>query len=244
MSLSEQIKSELDVIQANVPKVYDKGFKDGVTSTEEEKGTMNIKYVNRIAHLFNGVRFSDVQKIVIDAYDELSECNYAFGNCEGTLKTVVINAPNNTDITSVSFQNCFSNNEVIEEVDLSGMDTYEGIVITTQGFNAMFNFASSLKTIKGRLNPYNAQNYQYAFNQCSALEDVEFISGSIYPSWNSGISFLRCSKLTDKSIQSIIDGLCDLTGETAQKLSLHTNVINKLTDEQKVQILSKNWTVG
>ena len=50
---------------------------------------------------------------------------------------------------------------------------------------------------------------------------------------------MRSSKLSAESVQSIIDGLA-IVG-TAQTLTLHSSIV--LTDEQKAQISSKNWTL-
>ena len=44
-------------------------------------------------------------------------------------------------------------------------------------------------------------------------------------------------------MQSIIDGLKDLTGAESQTLTFHSAVGNKLTDTQKATITAKNWTL-
>ena len=49
--------------------------------------------------------------------------------------------------------------------------------------------------------------------------------------------------LTDESIQSVIDALKDLTGETALTVTFCAGVGAKLTDEQKATITAKNWTL-
>ncbi len=54
----------------------------------------------------------------------------------------------------------------------------------------------------------------------------------------------HCSKLDDGTIQSVIEGLADLTGGTAQTLTLHADVIAKLTDDQLTVIAQKNWNVA
>lgn len=49
--------------------------------------------------------------------------------------------------------------------------------------------------------------------------------------------------LSDASVQNIIDVLADLTGQTAKVITFHADVFDKLTDEQKATITSKNWTL-
>ena len=82
--------------------------------------------------------------------------------------------------------------------------------------------------------------FNNAFSYCRELQEISFVKESIHRT----ISFWASSKLTDESIQSIIDGLADLTGQTAQKLSFHSVVTNKITEEQYEQIANKNWILG
>ena len=77
------------------------------------------------------------------------------------------------------------------------------------------------------------------FSVCSSLKNISFVAGCIKKS----ISFSQ-SPLTDESIQSIIDGLADLTGQTAQTITFHSDVKNKLTEEQIASATSKNWNIA
>jgi hypothetical protein len=65
------------------------------------------------------------------------------------------------------------------------------------------------------------------------------ISGTI----GKTISFAQSKKLSDASIQSIIDALADLTGQTALKVSFHSDTILKLTEDQIATISAKNWDI-
>ena len=78
------------------------------------------------------------------------------------------------------------------------------------------------------------------FYHCYALKNISFVAGCIKKS----ISFAQSDKLTDESIQSIIDGLADLTGQTAQTITFHPDVKNKLTEEQIASVTSKNWNIA
>ena len=78
-----------------------------------------------------------------------------------------------------------------------------------------------------------------AFFYSTNLEEVRF-SGVI----GKSIGFADCSKLSVDSVQSVIDHLKDLTGQTAQTLTFHATVKGKLTDAQKSAITAKNWTLG
>jgi len=74
---------------------------------------------------------------------------------------------------------------------------------------------------------------------CVALKEVRFVPNTIKVNMNVN----TCEALSAESIQSIIDALVDLTGQTAQKLEWHTDVLLKLTDEQFATITAKNWTM-
>lgn len=85
-------------------------------------------------------------------------------------------------------------------------------------------------------------NNGLAFNMNYALKEVRFVPLCI----NKNISFNHSSQLSDVSIQSIIDGLADLTGQTAQTLSVHKDVKAniKANEEWLTAITSKNWTLA
>jgi hypothetical protein len=52
------------------------------------------------------------------------------------------------------------------------------------------------------------------------------------------------ASLTPESVQNIIDALADLTGQTAQMLTLNSSIVDSLTDVQWADIRAKNWNVG
>lgn len=79
----------------------------------------------------------------------------------------------------------------------------------------------------------------YEFFNCYALEEIRIKTGTL----NKSMAVAQSDKLSAESIQSIIDGLADLTGQTTQTLTLHATVGAKLTDEQKATVTAKNWTL-
>ena len=126
-------------------------------------------------------------------------------------------------------------------------------------FNYMFE-ACGVSAIP-LLNCINGTNFTYVFNGCTNLHTIEKII--VNKDLELDRCFVNCSKLqniifegeigkninigyspllTMESIQSIIDGLA--TVETAQTLTLHTNVKAKLTEEQLATITSKNWNLA
>lgn len=76
------------------------------------------------------------------------------------------------------------------------------------------------------------------FNPATNLTTMT-ISGTIATSLN-----LKWSpSLSNASVQNIIDCLKDLSGATAQKLTLHKTVVANMTQAQKDAISAKNWTL-
>jgi hypothetical protein len=106
-------------------------------------------------------------------------------------------------------------------------------------FSGMFNWSAKIGEI-GEMNISNATNVSSMFNYCFGLERISFVPECIKVS----ISFAQSNLLNDASIQSIIDGLADLTGKTAQTLTLHATVGGKLTQAQKDAASAKNWTLA
>ena len=99
-------------------------------------------------------------------------------------------------------------------------------------------YLKRIKSVKFNNNIASANNRASMFTGTKLLEDIT-INGTI----NFSISFSECSNLTNASVQSIIDSLVDLTGQTAQTLTFHATVGAKLTDAQKATITAKNWTL-
>jgi hypothetical protein len=102
----------------------------------------------------------------------------------------------------------------------------------------MFNGCTDLECIDGIEFPN--KTYTTMFANCKSLKSITVGSGTI----RDTISFDACLLLSDESIQSIIDGLADLTGSTAKTITFHADVKAKLTEAQISQITSKNWTLA
>ena len=101
-----------------------------------------------------------------------------------------------------------------------------------------FQWCTNLHTIdKVILKDDGSQNIGAICNWCTNLVEIRF-EGTI----GSNVSFSHSSKLSEESVDSIVDALMinehsalDLT------LTLHSNVISRLTDQQLYIISHKNW---
>ncbi len=103
--------------------------------------------------------------------------------------------------------------------------------------NLTFSGCTNLVTIP-LLKLINVTKYENPFSKCEKLQNIT-IDGSIDVNFNISATAV----LTNDSVQSIIDHLKDLTGQSAQTLTFHTDVGARLTDAQKATITAKNWTL-
>lgn len=103
-------------------------------------------------------------------------------------------------------------------------------------------FAQNSKLVSVTGTPVNISTFRYTdvFSGNPLLEEIRFAAGGIANSFDIAYS----SKLSDKSIQSVIDGLADCTGLTTRIIYFHTTVVKKLTEKQLKQVSSKNWSIG
>lgn len=104
----------------------------------------------------------------------------------------------------------------------------------------LFNGRGSLEEIIGELDLSkitSATAQKNPFNGCTSLVEVRFTKESI----KYNLSFTQSSQLSDESIQSILDGLANVS--TTRTLSLNSAVYAKLTEEQKQSATDKGWTI-
>lgn len=62
--------------------------------------------------------------------------------------------------------------------------------------------------------------------------------------WRHSLDLQHSSLISMETVDNIIDNLADLTGQTAQNIIFHSNITYKLTDEQLLKIINKNWNLG
>lgn len=189
------------------------------------------RYIQTINGLFQNVEFPEGTKLILilDNLKSTSATN-AFGGTTGIEEIKIV--ADKSDL-ALSINSAFRTSSV-KLVDL------EDFHFTLASASMTFYQATSLKTIKGKLNFSEATNIGNMFFNCLSLEDIEIEPNTL----SLSITFSHSSKLSDTSIQSIIDGLADLTGGTAQTLTFHADVKAKLTEEQIATITSKNWTLA
>lgn len=225
-------------------------------------GLLSMKYVPYNENMTSFVNNVELREVNIDT-SNIRNGNNFFRNCYFLNK---INEGNIVDCSGIAVNGNMSNTfygcSSLEEVSLINIperaidcsslfslapniipDKMKKITFSpkikvtriTLGFNGRY----SLQTIVGELDfsecePTQQQN---PFNGCTSLIEVRFTPESI----KQNLSFKQSSQLSDESIQSILDGLANVT-ET-RTLTLHSEVYAKLTEEQKQSATDKGWTI-
>lgn len=113
-----------------------------------------------------------------------------------------------------------------------GINTSKGV-----DMREVFYGCVELETIQEPLNLGSATNCTYMFHNVLKLVNISFVPETIKVSIT-----IPSPVLSAESIQSIIDGLA--TVETAQTLTLNTDVKAKLTQTQLDTITGKNWNLA
>lgn len=211
---------------------YEQGYEDGYN-----KGNV-LYYASTLSNMFAGVVFPENYECVIKVKASTLSTNpfvNIFNNATN-LKSIKMISETRDVVINVERFNAvlYNSTKTLELVDFTEFN---------KKFSSLFNMfynQTKLKTILGAMNLSSCTNTTNAFSSCSALEDIEFEKGTIKIS----ISFAKCSLLTNASIQSIIDGLADLTGAATQTLTVHSTVYQKIVDNGwDVEITAKNWTL-
>ena len=119
----------------------------------------------------------------------------------------------------------------VEEVDFSGLTLFQSL-----GASETFSNCQNLVNVLGVLDGVN--NYiSWGFENCPKLETVRFKKDSIM----CDINIAESPKLTASTVQSIIDGMSEISPCT---LWAHNEVKDKLTEKQMQEITDKGWSVS
>ena len=182
---------------------------------DQKEITVNLNTANTLQNLFR--------------FDGFSEA------ANKKVEHITVNCPNAVTSVGSVFHATSPNDTVLKRITFN-VNTSKATFVTN-----MFRGCEALDTIDGTPLDFSSMvDTQINFlNLCTSLVDIRFVPNTI----PVAISFTSTQKLSAESIQSIIDGLADLTGGTAQTLTLHATVGGKLTDEQKATITAKNWTL-
>lgn len=163
-----------------------------------------------------------------------------------------------------SFTSLIADSKTLEEVEIN----HDGTINLTTLYRCFYgpnNNFTNLKKIVLNVDTSKVTNFSQAFSHFGCSDGVEIVGeldfssattvGQVFQASRGlrevrfaketlsvSISLQYCNNLSDASIQSIIDGLA--TVETSQTITWNKNIEAKLSEEQKAQITSKNWTIA
>lgn len=225
------IADKLVTVAENVPKVYNAGFEagkaEGGSAPAWTQGAYNIRFKS-------DVWADEETTIYIPTLSSLAELFYNVRFTKIKKLTIKSNTP--ITIASNAFFAPYSNTPstletLVLDCDFSQCEYFDTWIMRQQKLKRIegqpFNLSSAI-----RLNSFSS----YA----SLVEYFRVVPETIKVSF----SIEHFSRLDDGTIQSVIEGLADLTGGTAQTLALHADVKAKLTETQLATITGKNWTVA
>lgn len=141
------------------------------------------------------------------------------------------------DLSRVTYSSNFLNNAKVTRMPVCDFSNIPNIA-------TVFNSAKELVWVDAIvLNENGTQTFGSGagYNWVLYADKIEHcpIEGKI----GTNVWFNSLGKLDDETVQSIIDALVDLSGKTAQSVTFHKTVGNKLTEAQKATITAKNWTL-
>lgn len=173
---------------------------------------------------FNSMFLGDCSLQKVQGLKTLNGITFSnsFGSCYN-LRKMILDLSNAIDINAI-FSSCSN----LHEVTLLH-------ALKIENFNSAFNGCSSLKKLTGLNIPNNA-NSTIMFTNCNSLIEILDITAI-----NTDISFSACTFLSHSTLIRILNALVDLTDKENKTLTLGSNNLEKLTDEEKAIATNKNW---
>lgn len=220
------IAEKLIAIAENEQKVYDAGFAAGQAAGGGEDLFLSVTNINS---LFSHAKFPDGYELTLNLPAFRGEANSAFRYTTG-VKKITVKGSLTTGEISLQYTATGTSAEIIDLTQLNN-----GELPVTYGISTFDS--SALHTVLGVFDFSKAVNVNGMFG--GAMREFRWKAGTL----SKSIAMKYCSNLTDETIQSVVDGLADLTDGTAQTLTLHAAIGAKLSEEQKAAVTAKNWTL-
>ena len=243
-------------LKQDIDEVYVTGYENGVEAGKQsggsdyqqgyEDGKNSVVHFDR--YIYSTVQFStlnmfntseavlNLDSMRTDGKGSLFNLFNTDGETEArkniTVEHLTINCPATVQNVQQMLYTPTANDEKLKRVTLN---------IDLKGCKNFANAFSGLKALEivdGLPLDFSSNtNAITAFSRCYALTEFRVVPNTI----NKNFNIIHSNLLSTETIQSIIDGLADLNDSDIQTLSLHSTVLDRLTDEQYEQIFAKNW---
>ena len=188
-----------------------------------------LQYVSSVEGLYYGAMLPEGAELVVylPEHHNLSDM---FRECKELKKVKLIG---NEILFPVSLDNTFNQCQNLEEVD------FTEYALLIQQMSACFNMCKSLVRILGEFDLTGYLNQSLVFLQLNKLQEIRLKKGSA----SVNLTLAQSPMLSEKSVESIVEGLATLEPEQARNLKLNSAVVAKITDQQRSTIYSKGWTL-
>ncbi len=154
-----------------------------------------------------------------------------------TVEHLTINGSQDGIITSM--YQCFHSRYMANDNKLKIITLNCDLSNCTDFYN-MCNGLSALEVIDGTpIDFSSATSTIQIFGSCNKLKEFRVKPQTIKISLPLG----TVEPISNDTIQSIVDGLADLKGQTSQTMTFGFDPSTKLTDAQKLSMTAKNWNV-
>ena len=191
-----------------------------------------FKYIWTLAGLFQEAAFPENTKLTmyLPNLKDNNGANFLY-NASGVTEVKLI-----ADSIGGYSSNSMFRSKSLKTVDIEEFKAQFG------NMTMMFYYAENLVSIIGELDFSITTSVSNIFIGCRSLVNLKFKPLSL----SMTMSLRDPSLLSDESIQSIIDGLADLTGGTSQTLRVHKDVKARIEANSVwlEAITSKNWTLA
>ena len=238
----EQLESDLTVVADSIREkggtseqlAFPNGMADAVRGIQSGGSDDNSQYATEIK--FANMNLFGKPKVSI-SLNGISSLRHVFNASvlNETVQELEVFCENKvTDLANFVTSNIADTKNALKKLIIN-FDTSQ-----CTNFSAFVWKQVNIEEIVGELDCTSATNFSLWLNTCRYLREIRIKEKTIFVS----ISFPDCNSLSDESIQSIIDGLADLTEQTSQTLTFNSNVKLRITEAQISQITSKNWTLA
>ena len=176
-------------------------------------GKLNISSMFRDCYSLKYVPLLDTSTII--------DSSYMFNNCS-CLQTV----------PAFNLSHCTNANGMFYEC--SGLLKVPDLQLSKASVTSLFYNCYQLQTVE-RLDVTSATSMSWTFKNCFLLEFLDLMNAKC----SFDISF--SDMYSKDTLVGILTGLVDLTAQTSQTLTMGTDNLAKLTEEDKLIAINKNW---
>lgn len=218
MSIAEKLQTIAD----NMQLVYEAGY-----NANSGGGANPFEYVKALNNLYQNLTLPDGYEVTLDL-PIIEQVQGTFRNAKGFEKVKL--TCNEGQLVNMWL--CFSYCSA-KTVDLT---EFRGKISSLS--NTFIS--ASVVDILGELDLSACTDTTSAFAVAWDLTEIRIKEGTL----NVGIAFTNSQKLSDASIQSIVNGFADMTGQTSVTLTVHKSVGERMTPDQKATLAAKNVTLA